>query len=263
MGLLGIAKVCYRVTFEAVGTTLKQDKFGFCVIDIGLNSRPGLLKIDVTRAGLHRDIELGATRPSFAGLLGGARARVQVAAILMDIREDKVWVIFETVEHAVAVMRVDIDVGYALHAVFLAQVFGGNTAIIEDAKPGRTISASVMQSRYRHERALCPPFHDCVHSRQRSANDIGGGIKYTRQCGSVPIIKKALAVSRHARNLVDVVGGMEQHQVINTGICGRSIFNCITKIGCCQLVVENTVSIKAKRMRITEAVTGESVTPVN
>ena len=71
----------------------------------------------------------------------------------MDVREDDVRVVLERVEHAVAVMRIDVHVGDALQPVALAQQLDRDAAIVEHAEPGGAIARGVMQPGDRHEAA--------------------------------------------------------------------------------------------------------------
>ena len=56
-------------------------------------------------------------RGAAADLVGRAGARIEVAPILVQVGEDDRRVVLERVEHPIAVMRVDVDVGDALQAV--------------------------------------------------------------------------------------------------------------------------------------------------
>ena len=139
--LFGVTKVRDRVALEAVGPTLEKNEFGLRLIEVCLDAPPGRAELGVVRARGDRDIQLGATRPARAGFLGGAGPRIEKTPVLVHVREDQVRVIFETVEHAITVMCVNIDVGDASEPVLLAQVLDGNAAIIENAEspgaPGR------------------------------------------------------------------------------------------------------------------------------
>jgi hypothetical protein len=46
-----------------------------------------------------------------------AGARVEIATVLVQVGEQQVRIVLECVEHAVAVVRVDVDVGDALQPV--------------------------------------------------------------------------------------------------------------------------------------------------
>ena len=57
-----------RIALEAVGATLENNEFRLGVFEICLDAFPGGVKITVARAGLQRNIELGAFGLAFTGL---------------------------------------------------------------------------------------------------------------------------------------------------------------------------------------------------
>ena len=63
-------------------------------------------------------------------------------------------------------MRIDVDVGDAFKTELLPQVFRGDTAIVKDAKTGRVLASSVMQSGDGYERALVVAVHHFIDSAQ-------------------------------------------------------------------------------------------------
>ena len=69
-----------------------------------------------------------------AGLVRGAGARIEVAAVLVDVGEDYVRIGLEGVEHAVTVVRIDVDVGDAPQAVAGPQQLDHDAAVVEDAE---------------------------------------------------------------------------------------------------------------------------------
>ncbi len=144
MRLFCIAKVGYRVALETVGTSLQQYEFRLCMVYEGLDAAPHYFEITVISACRHRNIELGSARTALPRFFGRTCSRIQMAAIFVDICKDQIRVIFKRVEHAVAMMRVDIDVGDALNAVLLAQLLGRDTKVIEDTKPCCVIAAGMV-----------------------------------------------------------------------------------------------------------------------
>ena len=65
---------------------------------------------------------------------------------------EHVGILLERVEHAVAVMRVDVDVGDAPDAVQPARGLDRDAAVVEYAEPGRAVARRVMQAADRNER---------------------------------------------------------------------------------------------------------------
>ena len=191
MRLFRITKVRDRVALEAVRTALKNNEFRRCVLEIALNTRPLTVEIRIFRAGCDRNIELGAARPAGAGLLGSARARIQKAAVLVDIGEQQVRVVFKTIKHAITVVRVNIDVGDPPEAVVPAQIFDRHTAIIEYTKPGSLITCRVVQTCDGHEGAFAVTVHHGINRRERGAHNVAGGLKYAGDRRRVAVIEVA------------------------------------------------------------------------
>ena len=98
----------------------------------------------------------------------------------MQVRKNKVGVIFESVENTVTVVCIDIDVRNSLQSMFLSEVFDRYTAIVEYAKSSRVLSARMVQTGDRRERARGRAAHHRVDSGKRGANNIGGGIEDSR-----------------------------------------------------------------------------------
>ena len=192
----GIAKVRDGVALKTVGATLKQDELWPGLAKILLNTTPSYAKFSIAGAGSHRDIEFGASSPARAGLGLGAGTRIQVAAIFVYIGKYEVRIVFESIEHPVAVVCVDIDVSNAAQTVLLAQVFGGDTAIIEDAKTSGPIPPRMMQARDGNKRTASIAVHNVVCSRQYGANDIGRCIEDSLDGRRVTVIQVTLARRR-------------------------------------------------------------------
>ena len=69
----------------------------------------------------------------------------------MQVGEDDGRIVLERVVHAVAVVRVDVDVGDALEAMRAAQQLDDDAAIVEHAKARGAVARRVMQAGDRHE----------------------------------------------------------------------------------------------------------------
>src|SRR5690242_618556 len=103
-----------RVASQAVGAGLQNEELGLVTLDMGEDALPGGEEILVTRARRHREIELRAFCFAGPGLSCRACSRIEKAPVFVDVREYQIRVGLVAVEHAVAVMNVDVDVGYAL-----------------------------------------------------------------------------------------------------------------------------------------------------
>jgi len=136
VGVLGEAQVRDRVAFEAVRAALEQDEVGTAGAQVVLHLLPSRVVVLVARTGWQRQVEFRAERRADAGFLRHPGAGVEIAAVLVQIREQQVRVVLECVEHAVAVVRVDVNVGDTLHPVPAPEHFDRHAAVVENAKPG-------------------------------------------------------------------------------------------------------------------------------
>src|SRR4029079_12754143 len=84
-----------------------------------------------------------------------AGAGIEESAVLVHVREWHAWVALECVEHAVAVLLVDVDVRDAFDVVQLARGLDRDAAVVEHAETRGVIASRVMQAADRDERA--PP----------------------------------------------------------------------------------------------------------
>ena len=107
-------------------------------LEIALGFLPGLEEHRVVGARRQRNVELRSLRGAAPGFAAAARAGIQKAPVLVQVDELELGVGLERVEHAVAVMRIDVDVGDAADAVELAGGFDRDSAIVEDAEACRT-----------------------------------------------------------------------------------------------------------------------------
>ena len=164
MRLFCPAQVGNRIALKTVGTALHQNELRLLRVDVGLNLLPRPAEFSIVCPRSHRNIQFCSLRPAFAGFVRMAGSRVQVASILVDIREDQVGVVLKSVKDTVAVVSVDIDIGDTPQPVFHAQVFGRDTAIVEHTKPGGTIASRVMESGNRNKRTLVVVMHDFIDS---------------------------------------------------------------------------------------------------
>src|SRR5215831_8218532 len=133
-----------RIPLQAVGTALEQEELRLEPPQMRQHPRPGDRKRFVTVTWGKRDVEFGALCLAAAGFVCRARARIKVAAILVDVGEDQIRIVFVGVEHAVAVMHVDVDIGDALNAVFTSQRVDYHPQVVEYAETRRTVSPRVV-----------------------------------------------------------------------------------------------------------------------
>ena len=118
-------------------------------------------------------------------------------------------VLLERVEHAVAMMRVDVDVGHAANAVEPPRGFDRDAAVVEDAKPGRAVARRVMQAADRNERAARGPRDDRRERLERAADDARRGFVDAGERRRVAGVEQAAAARRQLDDAIDVRGRVE------------------------------------------------------
>ena len=120
----------YRITFQAIGATLHDDEFRFGGGKILLDLYPDTMKIGVVRAGRERNIEFASACLALSSLFSRSGTRIQIATVFMDIRKYQVGIFLKTVENAVAVVSVNIDLGDTFDSELPTQVFNRDSSII-------------------------------------------------------------------------------------------------------------------------------------
>src|SRR5215471_14528631 len=111
-----------------------------------LNAGPGSGKIAVSHTGLKWDVELGSRRHSFSSLVRKPGAWIKRAAVLMNVGEDQIGIVFIRIIDAVTVMNVDIHVCHACDSVFAAQRVDHQTDVVEHAKSRGILPSRVMEA---------------------------------------------------------------------------------------------------------------------
>ena len=124
------------------------------------------------------------------------------------------WVALEGIEHAVAMMRVDVHVGHALDAVTPTQRLDQHADIVEHAESRGGVAARVMQPGDRHEHAPAPAIENIFESVQHRADDDRARLKHARERRRVAGIEITLAALRLPAHARDVIGGMKQREIV-------------------------------------------------
>jgi len=144
MRVLGESQVGYRIAVQAVGTALHDDEFRPGIVQVAQHPRPDIAELTIAGLRRQRDIHFRPGCPALAGFAGGPRTRIQITTIFMDIGENQVRVILETIKNAIPVVGIDVDIGDPLQLMFLPQVLRRDATIIEDAKTRRVLPARVV-----------------------------------------------------------------------------------------------------------------------
>src|SRR5262249_28788605 len=144
-----------------------------------------------------------------AGLAAAAGTGIQEPAVLVQVREQEIGIALERVEHAVAVMRVDVDIGYAADVVEPARGFDRDAAVVEDAEARGVIAARGMQTADGDERATQRPLDDRGERLERAADDRGRGLVHAGKRRRVARVEQTAATLRQRVHAVDVRGRVE------------------------------------------------------
>ncbi len=185
-----------------------------------------------------------------------ARPGIQHATVLMDIGEQQIGIVLETVEHAVAVMRVDIDIGHPPQTVSPAQELDHDAAVVVDAEPGGVLSAGMVQSRDRHESSPERAVHDPLHRRDRCPDDSRARDIDTRHRGRIAIVQEPVAGRAALGHEVEIVGRVEGEQLASVGRICRGQRDPSGHAAILQLGMEGVVTVRAERVTVPEPVGG-------
>ncbi len=207
--LFGEAEMGDRISLQAVRTALKQDEFGAPLAQKCLRAVPSLEESGIVSTRWERHVELRTARSARAGLVGGTRARVEIAAILMEIDEDEGRVRLERIEDAIAMMRVDIDVGDRAQSVLAPQDLDCDTAIVEHAEARGPIARCVMEPCNRNECALRPIRHERIDADERRTDDAERGLEDAALRRRVAAVQEALPRRGTFANEFDVLRRVE------------------------------------------------------
>jgi hypothetical protein len=205
----GVAQVRDRIARERVRAALKQDQLRGGSVDIPLDFLPRLEKRVVARARRHRNIELRALGRAAAGLAAATGTGIEKTAVLVQIGKREVGIALERVEHAVAVMRIDVYVRDSANVVPPSRGLDRHAAVVEHAEPCRLIACGVMQAADRNERARNRPRDDGLERRERAAHYVRGGLVDAGECGRVARVKQTAAARRQLGHAIDVRGDVK------------------------------------------------------
>ena len=136
----------------------------------------------------------------------------------MNVGKNQVWVIFKSIEHPVAMMRIDIHISDTLHVVVAAQIFGSNAAIVKHTETRSVIASGMMQAGNGDKCALVIAVHDFIDGAKNRSDNSGGRVVDSRNCRRVAIVQPTLASRRQARHFVDVISRVKKSQFVDQ--CG-------------------------------------------
>src|SRR5580700_5526235 len=160
-----------RVAVDAVRTALQKNELGRESLEVLNHFRPDTGEDRVIRTRGHGNVELGSGRLTATGLGGGARTGIKSVPILVNVGEHHARIVLESVEHAVAVMGVDVDIADPRQATVATHVLDHDTAVVEDAKSRGAVARCMVQSCDGNEGAARVTGDDGIHRAHGRADD--------------------------------------------------------------------------------------------
>ena len=251
------------VAGQAVGAALEQVEPGPGRAQELLGPRPQA-QGDVV-AGLRRQgqVELGAGGRALAGLRRRSGARVQIAAVLVEVHDGHRGIGREGVEHPVAVVGVDVHVGHALHAVAPAQGLDGEAAVVVHAEAPGGVPARMVQAGDGHECTPAASRHHRVHRRQGGAGHDGGGLVDAGDCGGVAVVQEPGALLRQCLDPGHVLRRVEQGQVGIRGLHRLAHRHPRAQAAALELRQEGRIAGGAEGMGLAEVIAAQGLAQVH
>ena len=176
----------------------------------------------------------------------------------MQIGEHDRRVVLEGVEHPIAVVRIDVDVGDALEAGTL-ELLDGYAAVVEHAEPGCAVARRMVQPGDRHEGApavaalMASIALNWPHQRRRPP-------AYTPL---TPACRRHRAGRCRWRSVParirDTRGCGRKAQLLVAGGARLERGDALRQAACAKLAHESGEPVGAERVAVTEPVTGEAL----
>ena len=252
-----------RVTVKAIRTTLQQNELRPDSPQIVHHLGPYLVEFRIAGTRWQWHVHLGSLRLTTTRFARSSRTRVKESAILVYIGEDKVGIFLKTIENAVAVMCINIHIRDSVEVIPVAEILGGDPAVIEHTEARRMPTTSMMESGYRHERLRGLPCHAGIHCGKRRAHNIASTVEHTRERRCVSAIEESASFDGCLGNEIDVIGRVKEQKFIRYCPARRCITYGITEIRVCKRRMKNVVTIRTKWVVIAKPVTSDLVSAVN
>jgi energy-dependent translational throttle protein EttA len=259
MRLLGEREVRDRVSGQAVGAALEDHEVGRMPLEVGFDDRPGGEKLCIAGARRQGKVELAAGGGARSDLVGGSGAGIQEASVLVRVGDHERRVVLEGVEHAVAVMGVDVDVRDAREPVLALQVFDHDTDVVEDAETRRVRATGMVQARDRHEGPARASIHHRLCRDERSADDVARGLEDALESGRVAAIEKSLAGGRARDDELDVARIVKELELRPGGSARRELQDLPVEALRDELAPECVVPVRAERVAVGKTVAGDAL----
>ncbi len=178
----------------------------------------------------------------------------------MQVGKDHVRIVLETVEDAVTVVRIDVDVGNAPEAVAAPGRLDGDTAVVEDAKTGRRVARRVVKPADRDERARDRARHDRLQRIERAADHERRILEDARVGRRVAEVEETAADARHFDHAIDIARRMKVLKFLARGLPRRNALKPVPGVGLLDLVHERVVARAAEGMAIGKTVRSDLLT---
>ena len=256
---LGQAQMRDRVALEAVGSALEDHELRPVALQMRFDCSPGLEKFAIAGTRRQWQVELRSNGCASTRLLAGPGARVQVAPVLVQIREYQRRIILKRVIDAVAMMRIDVDIGDPLEAMLPLQLLDDNTTIVEDTETGGMAARGMMQARNRYERPPGRACHQRVSRDQRTAYDITGGLIDAFPCRRVAGIQKSFAGQGTSLNQINIGRQMKHFELVpRCGARRKRLHAAVEALGC-EFTDKRIVPVGSEGMAIAKGVARDAL----
>lgn len=143
-------------------------------------------------------------------LLGRARAGIERLAGLVQVGDDDRRVVLEGVEHAIAMVGIDVDVGDRAQPVPPPQRLDHDATVVEHAEARGAVARRVVQPADRHEGAGARVRHDPLAGQTTRRADHGGRGLVDAATRRIPTVEAAGTRPGLLAHEVDVGRRMEQ-----------------------------------------------------
>ena len=177
----------------------------------------------------------------------------------MQVGEQQIGIVLERVEHAVAVMRIDVDISDALHAVPTPQHFDRHAAVVEDAKAGGVAARRMMQTGNRNECAARGAAEHSVDGVQRRADDVARGFVDAAPGRRVACVEIAEAARRTLAHEIDVGRRVKPFELFTRSGARDAALDAPVQSALVQLAHECFVPVGPERVAVAEAVARDLV----
>ncbi len=248
-----------RIAFQAVGTALQDDELGRMPLHVLDDAGPDGVEHTVVGTWWQRDVELGSACRTSPFLLRAAGAGVEVMPVLMDIGKDDARIVLEPVEHAVAVMSVDVDVGNALQPESSAKLLNGNATVVEHTEPGSLVAGCVMQAGDRNEGATSLLLHDRLRRVEGRPHNQSCRVVHATESRCVASVQKALAGARALADEIHVRGRVKGEKLFVGGRTRLEQAYFAMQAAGLEFPHERRMAVRAERVAVTEAIPGQAL----